>query len=136
MKTILQQVTSSANGLLRQLGIVVFGLIALTTLALVAPQRVSASGTCWANSLCMWEHANEGGAQIMYYNPIRGQCYDLPTNWWDRVSSYWNRTSISTNLYTLDSCNGFNTNAGVNEYIGTLWGSGYNDEIRSFCPGC
>lgn len=119
----------------RQLGIAMVVAVAIVLAAPFGIQQAFAAEDCDAEYVCMWEHHKSEGARTQYHNPVYWFCYTLPVSWWDRVSSIWNRTPYQIRFFTQADCNGFYTTVGSGAYIGTLWGSGFNDEIRSFCQG-
>ncbi len=112
-------------------------LVLAATATILAGQLVvtqpaaAATPVCGNLHFCLWEHQQAEGAKVEY-NPVPGNCYTLTSSWWDRASSVWNRTSHLITAYTLQNCGGQPMDVYGTQYIGTLSGSGFNDEIRSF----
>ncbi len=109
-------------------GVAILGLV----LSPIATQRAAAVMTCNSQQICMWEHSYGGGLKITYTGLSRFQCWNLPSGWYDRVSSIYNRMNYGVYFYSLTGCGGWSHDLGGGQLTSDLSGTGMNDEIRSF----
>lgn len=116
---------------LRDIGIGLVAIAAMLLAPVLTPQASASSSDCYSNSICFWEHARSEGAFISWQGPARYHCITMPSYWWDRASSVWNRLPYRVTAYTQQNCGGWGMDFYSGEYVGSVSG-GYNDEFRSF----
>jgi len=114
-------------------GLAVLGGIAALLIMLLAIAPVHAVTYCNGSGwLCAWENADRGGNTIQIYQPPSGVCVNLPSAWWDKISSVENLTSTYVEFYTQTNCGGWHGLYCAGCYANNLSGSGLNDEFRSY----
>lgn len=105
-------------------------MVSMVVAPLAATQPAYADSNCFSGDFCMWEHSGSGGWKLEHYPP-RYNCVNLPSAYWDQVSSYWNRTGHLITAFPRENCGGLGWDIAGTEYTGSLsWP--FNDEMRSY----
>lgn len=115
---------------------VVFAAVALLAATVGFTVPATAAATCAANSVCVWDGANQTGAKATISYNLTPSCVNLSRFSFDnRTSSAWVTTSHKWAVYLNANCTGA-YNVFHERTKGNMAGT-WNNSISSirYCPG-
>jgi peptidase inhibitor family I36 len=99
------------------------------TAAATGPAQATASGSCGANFVCMWEDPGFNGTK---YVDVVGQTGFYDIDGWDgdnEISSVINRTGYYVRMYANDNATGFLSCVAPGQSIASLY---FDNDAESF----
>jgi len=114
--------------------VLAIGLMAAVFAGISTKPAYASQSDCYGSGwLCAWQDINYSGNMIQIYNPSYG-CHNLPSVWWDKISSASNWTTHNVRFYSGTDCfSVFITYTFPPNYtVQSFAGYAQNDQFRSY----